>query len=150
MTALSIRIVGTHLPGLRWCDQAPVHVGVQRGAEAVQLVRGDADEAVFDLSVEVVERDGARDFRGPFAQGKRGDRFLYLTWGTLDVDGRFSMFRRAKIRFAEIPAAEFAHALAAGTALVGTLTLTGDRGGPRCAAVRPPTIRWAVSSPVSA
>ncbi|HLZ72673.1 MAG TPA: DUF5990 family protein [Dehalococcoidia bacterium] len=151
MTVLRLRIVGHSLPGLQWCDQAPVYVGVQRGSVVVDLVPGDAGEAVFDLSVDVVARDdGERDFRGPYAQGKRGDRFLYLSWGTLGADGRFVMFRRAKIRFAEIPTAEVEHALATGETLVGTLSLTGERGGPVCAAVRPPRIRWQSAAPVSA
>ncbi len=32
--------------------------------------------------------DGSFDFRGPAVQGKRGERFIYLTWGDLDDRSR--------------------------------------------------------------
>ncbi len=147
MTALNLRIVGHTLPGLRFHECEPVYLGVQRGSDVVYLTPGDAGEAVFEMTVEAVRRDdGDLDFRGPFVHGKRGDRFLYLSWGVLGPDGRFAMFRRAKLRFSDIAAPDIDRALATGDTLAGALSLTGDRGGPLCAAVRPPRIRWRVAS----
>jgi len=45
----------------------------------------------------VADDNGDVDFRGPAVYGRRGDRFLYLTWGDLTDDERFEMFRRAKL-----------------------------------------------------
>ena len=74
-----------------------VHVGVQLRRDPSELVPGDRADASWTVDVDVVDRDGARDFRGPVVQGTRGDRFVYLTWGNVDADGGFEMFRRAKL-----------------------------------------------------
>ena len=52
-----------------------------------------------EVEVQVVDPTGVDgpDFRGPAVQGKRGERFLYLTWGDVGPDGEFEMFRRAKL-----------------------------------------------------
>lgn len=34
------------------------------------------------------------DIKGPYIQGRPGARFIYLSWGTVDHDGTFTMFRR--------------------------------------------------------
>jgi len=61
-------------------------------------VPGDAPEAVFTFTIDAVTGDdGQIDFRGPFVHGKRGARFLYLSWGERFPDGRLQMFRRAKL-----------------------------------------------------
>jgi hypothetical protein len=75
-------------------------------------------------------------------QGRRGDRFLYLSWGSVDASGRFEMFRRAKLMLDAVSPELVAAATRPGHRLVGTLGLTHDDGMPRCAAVRPPVITW--------
>ena len=144
-----VRIHGTDLPGRDWGDDLHggtcyenVHVGVQERREPAQLHRADTREVTWDLEVDVVTKDGELDFRGPCVQGKRGDRFVYLTWGTVGADG-FTMFRRAKLMLGAVEPATLRAADRAGQQLVGTLGLTGGDGGPRCAAVRPPVIEWA-------
>lgn len=135
---MDVRIVGVNLPGRNWCTYANIHVGVQRRAEVVDLVPGDAAEAVWELPVEPV--DG--DFRGRHVQGRRGERFLYLSWGTVDDDGTFAMFRRAKLMLAAVDPDVLDAAGRPGHRLRATLGLTGGDGGPRCAAVRPPAVSW--------
>ncbi|WP_405653790.1 DUF5990 family protein [Streptomyces sp. RK9] len=135
---LTVRLVGRDLPGAECGDFRDVHVGVQRGSEPDQLVRADAAEAVFAFEVAVVAApDGSRDFKGPFVQGKRGERFFYLTWGELPPGGEFAMFRRAKLWFGDLPEA----GVAAG-AVVGEVGLTDRAGLPLCAGVRPPGVVW--------
>jgi hypothetical protein len=143
---VEVVIEGVNLPG-RDCGVAEgydnVHVGVQRGKEVVDLHPGDAPSARW--SFDLVDRDlpdGSVDFGGPFAQGRRGDRFIYLSWGTVDGDGAFTMFRRAKLMLAAIDPTVIAAARRPGTRLVGRLGLTGGDGTPRCAALRPPGIDW--------
>lgn len=139
MPALRIRIVGERLPGREFGEHANVHVGIQKGDDVVDLVPGDAPSAVFDISI--VRRDDDGDFRGPYVHGKKGDRFLYLSWGDVDPDtGDFRMFRRAKVMLAAIPTGVLRDST---RSLEAFVALTDAKGGPRCAALRPPEITWA-------
>ncbi|HET6214820.1 MAG TPA: DUF5990 family protein, partial [Micromonosporaceae bacterium] len=90
--------------------------------------------------------DGGLDFTGPYVHGRAGDRFLYLSWGTVDGAGTFEMFRRAKIRFADIDAGLMRDSMAGGTVLVGRLALTDRSGHPLCARVRPEWIDWRLAT----
>jgi Family of unknown function (DUF5990) len=143
---LVVTLEGYDLPG-RNCAPVDageryenVHVGVQRGAEVVELVPGDAEDAKWTFEITVrAGPDGTMDFGGPFVHGRRGDRFLYLSWGV--VDHRFGMFRRAKLHFADCPAEVLAAALTSGE-LRCRVRLSDECGNPRCARVRPPDARW--------
>ena len=79
-----------------------VHVGVQVGRPACDLVSGDAASATWNVDVRLTPTDGSFDFHGPAVHGRRGERFLYLTWGDVTVDSDFTMFRRAKLMLATI------------------------------------------------
>jgi hypothetical protein len=138
-----IEIRGHHLPGRSWeIDGAPcnnVHVGVQVRRDPSDLVAGDADAATWLVDVDVIDRDGQVDFRGPAVQGKRGERFVYLTWGDV-AHGAFRMFRRAKLMLDLIDDAAVASANEPGRRLVATVDLTDECGGPRCARLREPAL----------
>jgi len=143
-----IRIVGTDLPG-RDCPPghnfpgyANVHVGMQtkrRPPELLDLQPGDAAQATWTIDCEV----NGSDVRGPYIQGRPGERFIYLNWGSVDGDGRMDMFRRAKLMLADVPDDVLAKAATKGV-LVGRLGLSDAKGQPLCAAVRPPAIEWSV------
>jgi Family of unknown function (DUF5990) len=122
-----------------------VHVGVQVGREPAELVKADAHRASWAFDIDVVERDGDVDFRGPIVQGKRSERFIYLTWGEVSPGGEFEMFRRAKLMLNRIDAEVVDSALTKGH-LLAKIDLTGDDGGPRCARVDPPAISWSAST----
>jgi hypothetical protein len=147
---MQIEIEGFDLPGRAFCDSdggslTNVHVGVQIKTDPCQLVSGDASEARWALDVLVDEQPGGGfDFRGPAVHGRRGDRFLYLTWGNVDDDGGFHMFRRAKLMLGRIDPKLIATAARRRRPLIGTIRLTDDRGGPRCARVDPPDLTWAI------
>jgi hypothetical protein len=145
-------IVGHHLPGRR-CQQphgivlTNVHVGVQERSVPIGLVAADAPEARWELDVHVVTGpDGELDFRGPVVHGKRGERFIYLTWGEVGTAGSFAMFRRAKLMLNRVDGSVIRRAMEPDASLVGTIDLTDSRGGPRCARVDPPALTWAVST----
>ena len=146
---MRVVIEGFELPGRRFCspDGTPVtnvHVGVQIGAHPSDLVSGDAKDARWELDVIVDQQpDGSFDFRGPVVHGRRGDRFLYLTWGDVDESGGFEMFRRAKLMLDRIDPKLVAAAVRTARPIVGTIRLTDHRGGPRCARVDPPDLTWA-------
>ena len=120
-----------------------VHVGVQVRREPEQLIRADQSEIAWEVDVEVVRAEDGFDFRGPAVQGRRGDRFLYLTWGQVSTNGAFEMFRRAKLMLDRIEAKLIESAMAKGRLDV-SVDLTGPNGGPRCARVDPPAIAWSV------
>ncbi|MFF5933459.1 DUF5990 family protein [Streptomyces sp. NPDC012508] len=137
-TALSLRIVGGELPGRACGDYQDVHVAVQRGREPEGAVPADAAEAAWEFTVEtLLAPDGTLDFRGPYVHGRRGARFLYLTWGEVPPGGAFTMFRRAKLFLDDLPT----EVVERGSA-EARLGLTDACGMPLCAAVRPPRIRW--------
>ncbi len=145
---MQIRIIGTDLPG-RDCPPghnfpgyANVHVGMQtkrRPAELLDLQPGDATEVGWTVDCAV---DGS-DVWGPYIQGRPGERFLYLNWGSVDAAGDMEMFRRAKLMLDAAPADTLRAAADSGV-LIGRLGLTDAKGQPLCAAVRPPAIEWSV------
>ncbi len=101
-----LQIRGHHLPGRSWHGDGErrdnVHVGIQIGREPRELVPGDAAAAAWTVEIEPIDRDGVTDYRGAAVQGRRGDRFVYLTWGNVGPDGSFAMFRRAKLMLADV------------------------------------------------
>ncbi len=142
-----LRVVGTDPPGRACCGpQSNVHVGIQIRRDPDQVVAADVDPATFTAEIEVVDRDGMLDLRGPCVQGRPGDRFVYLTWGEVDADGGFEMFRRAKLMFDAVDADTLARGRGDDRVLEARLGLTDEVGQPRCAAVRPPLVTWSVTS----
>jgi hypothetical protein len=146
VATLPIRIRGRNLPGLQCLGYSGIHVGVQRGKEVVNRVPGDAPEALFDLSAEVVEHEDGPDFRGPYVHGPRGDRFLYLSWGEVNAAGGFAMFRRAKLRLGLIDRDDLRRALESGAPIEAHLPLKDGLGNPICASLKPPILSWRVAS----
>lgn len=138
-----VRIRGRELPGRDFVSDGEalhnLHVGTQVGREPTDLVRADAPSA--EWTVEVTRVDG--DWRGKAVQGKKGDRFLYLTWGDVKADGTFAMFRRAKLMLDRIDPALVKRAETSGE-LVVDIQLTDEHGCPRCARVDPPALEWSV------
>ena len=136
---MRVEITGVNLPGRSFCRpdgsaMPNVHVGVQVGRDPAQLVRADAPEAHWHVDVDVVRDSGVVDFRGPVVQGKRGERFIYLTWGDVGSTGEFEMFRRAKLMLSGAPRTE--------GEVVASIHLTDDHGLPVCARLRQPTVVW--------
>jgi hypothetical protein len=134
-----LRIEGHHLPGRVWRSRDEyydnVHVGVQVGKEPRELVRADAQSSSWAIPMDVVTREGEVDFRGPAVQGKRGARFVYLTWGDVGDDGSFAMFRRAKLMLADL-----APLIAEAEQVIARVDLTDECGAPRCARLKPPAL----------
>lgn len=140
---LRIRIEGTNPPGRVFCEHQHVHVGVQCRNVPVDLTPGDAPEATFEFDVDILAvAEGGFDFRGPHVHGKRGERFVYLTWGDHPPGGEYAMFRRAKLHLSCLEPGLITAAARPGHRLVGRLGLTDGKGGPRCASVRPPAMTW--------
>ncbi|HVC35296.1 MAG TPA: DUF5990 family protein, partial [Chloroflexota bacterium] len=144
-----VDIEGVNLPGRR-CGPNPqgemyenVHVGVGLRQDPTGLIPGDAESARWRIEVRTsLATDGSVDFHGPFVEGKRGDRWLYLNWGTVATDGSFRLFRRAKLSLSKVEPSLVDRALRENGSLACTVNLTDAKGQPRCARVRPPDIAW--------
>ncbi len=145
---MRVGITGVNPPGRRFCrpdgsDMDNVHVGVQIRRDPAQLVPADETDTRWEVDVEVIRKDDVIDFRGPAVQGKKGDRFVYLTWGNLEEDSEFEMFRRAKLMLDSVDPDLIELATEAG-GLEAVVDLTGEDGSPRCARVDPPAVAWSV------
>ncbi|MEO9138038.1 MAG: DUF5990 family protein [Jatrophihabitans sp.] len=142
---MRIRIEGTDLPG-RGCGPSPerrggydnIRVGVQRRnnpREWLDLQPGDAEAVTWEFDATVTERHGGLDVLGPYVQGGPGQRFIYLSWGTVTTAGEFEMFRRAKLLIADIDESVLRAADKSGL-LIGRTGLTDAKGKPICARLR--------------
>jgi hypothetical protein len=141
MPMVGLRIIGRRLPGVTWSGREQIHVGVQRGNEVIGLVPGDAGDAIFDIDLELVMgSDGSPDFRGPYVNGRRGERFIYLSWGELGTNGELTLFRRAKLHLA--PLVDQHPNLAGAKRFLAILDLSDAWGRPISASVRPPWVTW--------
>lgn len=147
-----IQVDGNNLPGLR-CNPGPdavpnenIHVGIGQRFGSDQLFPGDAPSASWRFDVRVIPiGDDSFDFRGALVSGKRGDRFLYLNWGSVSEDGAFHPFRRAKVDLTAIDSVLVARALEADAELHCTVQLTDAKGNPTCARFRGDQISWRIA-----
>ncbi|MEU6283367.1 DUF5990 family protein [Streptomyces sp. NPDC047028] len=151
---LRIRIDATDLPGL-FCPPAAfadaaaqayrnIHVAVQRSAPPGELLDpqpGNATAVTWTLPCTATAAPSGIDVKGPYIQGRCGERFIYLSWGTVEDTGTFTMFRRAKLLLGAVPTDVLDAATHTGL-LVGRLGLTDATGCPLCARVVPPAIIW--------
>ncbi|MER5435172.1 DUF5990 family protein [Streptomyces sp. NPDC002588] len=149
---MHIRIDAVELPG-RTCparadgsvpEYANIHVAVQRRDRPAELLEpqpGDAVSATWTLQCTATAAPDGIEVTGPYVQDRLGRRFVYLSWGTVDDAGVFTMFRRAKLMLDAVPVEVLAAAAHHGL-LVGRLGLTDAHGGPLCARVEPPHITW--------
>jgi len=147
---MEIRIEGFDLPG-RTCAAGPgfpgytdIHVAVQRRRRPGELLDpqpGDAEAVAWALECTATRTPSGTDLKGPDIHGGPGGRFVYLSWGTVDEVGFFTVFRRAKLMFDAIDPATI-DAATQGGRLLARLRLTDAKGHPVCAAVRPPLIEW--------
>ena len=80
-------------------------------------------------------------------QGRRGERFVYLTWGDVGIDGTFAMFRRAKLMLSQLAPAVAARAAddPDQVGVAADVQLSDRFGHPRCARVDPPAVTWSLS-----
>ena len=125
---MRLLIRGHRLPGLTCGPYSNIHVGLQVRSEPVGLVPADGDAA--EWVTEIRTDDG--DFRGPAVQGRKGERFVYLTWGTVLGDS-FTKFRRAKLMLADLPVDA--------DEVTVDVDLTDEDGMPRSSRLRPPALR---------
>ena len=74
------------------------------GDELLDPRPGDATAVSWTLECAATAGPAGTDVTGPYVQGRPGARFVYLSWGTVDDAGAFTMFRRAKLLLDAVPA----------------------------------------------
>ncbi len=119
-------------------QQPGVDFGLQKGSgnayETVQKQRWQGKDLVFEFQPSI--RDGVSDsmaaLGGPFVQGPRRQRFVYIDIGTYAGQTDSCWSRWLKVPLDGIPP-KF---LAAGGVLESRVPGTGRDGGPNCATVK--------------
>jgi hypothetical protein len=93
---------------------------------------------VFDCAVTLKDGSSPPDFTGPFTQGPKGDRFVYIGVGTFAGQKDSCWSRRIKIPLKGISKTQVRDVLSkARHALVVRIPGTGRDGTPSCATVKP-------------
>ena len=110
---------------------AGVDIGLQKGKgsayETVQKQRSGGGDLRFQFEAELKNGEPA----GPFVQGPRGGRFVYLDIGTAAGQADSCWSRRLKIPLSDLGAMD-------PVAVFETLVAgTGRDGGPSCGTVKP-------------
>lgn len=110
-----------------------VDFGLQKGCgsnyETVQTQRSSGRDLKFEFAVAVKsDKDSAPDFAGPFVQGPRSARYVYLDIGTYAGQSGTCWSRRLKVPLSCITW----ELLKARSTLVGEIPGTGEDGGPSC------------------
>ena len=113
---------------------AGVDFGLQKGRggkyEVVQKQRSTGKDLKFEFAAAVkTDKDGAPDFSGPFVQGSRGDRYVYIDIGTYAGQSNTCWSRRLKVPLSRITW----DLIRPNTTLLADIPGTASDGGPSCA-----------------
>jgi hypothetical protein len=114
---------------------AGVDFGLQEGHGSVYQVtdkqrsKGGDLEFEFTVTAKTGSNDNEPDFAGPFVQGTKGDRFVYIDIGTYAGQTNTKWSRRLKIPLSGITW----RMIDSGKVLVARIPGTGKDGGPSCA-----------------
>jgi hypothetical protein len=115
-----------------------VDYALQKGSgtayDMVQKQRSNGGDLVFEFEPKIREDvvDPMAALGGPFVQGPRGQRFVYLDIGTAAGQHDSEWSRRLKVPLAGITA----QMLRAGGIVEARVPGTGRDGGPTCATVK--------------
>lgn len=98
----------------------------------------------FHTEIEVRTTDSGLDFAGDHVQGRRGERYICLSWGLPDQTEPFVMFARAKIKLTDIRPDLLTRAVENRQALRGEMRAT-TKGQPATGTINPPAIEWSIA-----
>jgi hypothetical protein len=103
------------------------------------------DQVSFEFSVRVVDEGPgeAPNFLGPFAQGPRGGRFVYVNSGKRAGQKDTLWDRRAKVPLGGISSSDVKSALVKRAVVEARIQGAGRDGGPACGSV-PLVGKWCV------
>jgi Family of unknown function (DUF5990) len=124
-----------------------VDYGLQKGHgskyETVQTERSNGDDLRFAFTIGVkAGGKGAPDFGGPFVQGPRGGRFIYIDIGTYAGQTGTPWSRRLKIPLTGITRQAIDRVVRGGV-LETRVPGSGRDGSPTCATAKP-FVGWTI------
>jgi hypothetical protein len=107
--------------------------------DSVQKQISGGENLIFNLPVKLkTDKDGQPDFAGPFVQGGKGERFIYIDIGTYAGNANSIWGRRLKIPLRDISSDIISKVVAGNVMVLETHVPGTDRnGGPSCATVKP-------------
>jgi len=120
-----------------------VDFGLQSGSgnkyETVQKQVSGKGDLLFWLSVKIKnDKEGNLDFAGPYVQGSKGERFIYIDIGTYAGNPESEWGRRLKIPLRDIPVSVIEKLRSNNKLILETrVPGMGKDGGPNCATVKP-------------
>lgn len=122
-------VAGTQFNGVR--------LGIQFGKEVIEDVVVDGADVLFRAPIRLKQLpDGSPDFAGPYVQGPRDERFVYLNWGYRHLSA-WTGVRRAKLQLRDLP-----RELLSQPEVHVWVDMTDAKGGPLCASVKSGNLRW--------
>lgn len=138
---ITIEIMCTQLPA---AGQRCLHLGIQCDNEITECASTDAKRIVFKPILRARRSsDGSVNFLGPFAQGPKTERFIYLNWVMAEEKkGRMDMIGRIKLHLNHITWAAVEKAVQSNRPIRVKLSLTNAKGTPVMASVRPDVAQW--------
>jgi hypothetical protein len=120
-----------------------VDFGIQKGSgsvfETIQVQRSTGADLLFEFNValKAASVGGAADLGGPFVQGPRGGRFVYVDIGTYAGQRDTPWSRRLKIPLAGIASRAIEKGSSGPHAVLeARVAGTGRDGSPACASVK--------------
>ena len=126
-----------------WCsDPAGLSVGLQSGRDDILRGRKSDDGIEFEIQIAAKPApDGIPDFFGPLVHGTRGNRFLYVSWGTSEHTDH-DMFRRLKLYLGPLSRKSFSQSgiswkmIEKGSPIRLEVSGCGPDGTPHCGTAR--------------
>lgn len=118
-------------------------LGIQRDQEIIEATSTSTKRIVFKPTLRARRNtDGSVNFLGPFAQGPKGERFIYLNWVAAKGEVLAAMIGRIKLHLNHIEWSAVQKAAEAAKPIRVKLALTNAKGKPVMASVRADAARW--------
>jgi Family of unknown function (DUF5990) len=137
---ITVEIVCTELPG---AGHSSLHLGIQRDNVITEAAPVDSKRIVFRPTLRARRNaDGSVNFLGPFAQGPKAERFIYLNWAATDGTVPTAMVGRIKLHLNHIKWAAVEKAAEGNKPIRVKLTLTNAKGNPVMASLRADVAKW--------
>lgn len=140
---IAIEITCTDSPGLRAHGFNHVHLGIQQDQATIELQSADLAVIRFRPVMRVRwNADGSPNFLGPFSQGTKENRFIYLVWAEAPRRVPKQFFGRIKLLLQHISREDIIRAVKQENTIRVTLGLTDGKGRPVFASVKPGWAKW--------
>jgi hypothetical protein len=137
---ITIEILCTELPAV---EHGALHLGIQHDKLITEVTSPDSKRIVFKPRLRARRNaDGSVNFLGPFAHGRKTERFIYLNWVTVNGKVLTGMIGRIKLHLNHIKWTAVEKAAAGNHPLKVKLALTNAKGKPVMASVRTNLAKW--------